>query len=279
MNAFLCLVVLFLALLSASSLPELRNVDFSVATRPLALHYTLQRHGTSALRSLKTTDIWLFGTHETPSKIAQAIWLLICGYGDAAHEVLLGVNETNQDFAEYAATHPGQTSWHQDHPLEDVNDLVHSLIHRCEGASMGEGGHSGLENAKYWAAGGPKEYTNFGNTDAAPSVNLIHKALLQWSSLHTPKIAASVVSTNSARIHSIIASGGKRREVVVRPGCWDPFAFINLCGKAEQLSYLEQDQLRGLQEFELRLLLRYALLMEEQRACDVETLLSAEEQQ
>ncbi|GAX24875.1 hypothetical protein FisN_2Lh146 [Fistulifera solaris] len=277
MNAFLRFIVLSPALLSATSFPALRNFDFSVATRPLALQYTLQRHGISALRSLKTTDFWLFGTHETPSKIAQAIWLLICGYGDAAHEVLLGVNATNQDIAEYAATHPGQTSWHQDHPLEDVNDLVHSLIHRYEGDFMGEGGHSGFENAKYWAAGGPKEYKNFGNTDAASSVSLIHKALLQWSSLHTPKIAADVVSTNSARIHSIIASGGKRRQVVVAPGCWDPFAFIDLCSTAEQLSSLEQDQLKILQEFELRLLLRYVLL--EQRGCDLEILLSGEEQQ
>ncbi len=273
MNAFLRLIVFSLALRSASSFPELRNVDFSVATSPLTLQYNLQRHGRSALRSLKTTDFWLFGTHPTPSIVAQAIWLLICGHGDAAHEVLLGANETNLDVAEYAATHP--TSWHQDHPLCDVNDLVHSLIHRCEGACIGEGGHSGFENAKYWAAGGPKEYTNFGY--AASSVNLIHRALLQWSSVHTPEIIADVVSTHSARRHSILASKGQRRHVVVAPGCWDPFAFIDFCSTAEQLGSVEQEQLRSLQEFELRLLLRYALL--EQRDCDVEMLLSGEEQQ
>lgn len=198
---------------------------------------------------------------KTKSKIIQAVWLLLSGHGDAAHEVLLGVNETNLELAEYAATHPGQTTWQRDHPLDDVNDLLHSLIHRCEGLSIGEGGHSGIGNAKYWAAGGPKEYFSADDTEEtiAPAAKLIHRALLEWSTRHTPKIAALLVSTTATRTHSIIASGGKRRRVKVRPGCWDPFTFIDLSCSSKQLimNSFEKEQLNRLQEFELRLLLRY----------------------
>jgi len=78
----------------------------------------------------------------------------ICG--DVAHEVLLGVNLDNVEEAEYAATHPGETNWSKQHPLSDVDDMAHSLIHRLEGNRRGEGNHTGYENAKYWIAGGPK---------------------------------------------------------------------------------------------------------------------------
>jgi len=34
---------------------------------------------------------------------------------------------------------------------------LHALIHRSEGHYVGEGGHLGYENAKYWLAGGHKK--------------------------------------------------------------------------------------------------------------------------
>ena len=77
---------------------------------------------------------------------------------DKAHELILGVNMTNIEEAEYAATHPGQTSWSADHPLSTEQDIMHALIHRLEGHNVGEGGHWGYENAKYWLAGGDKKF-------------------------------------------------------------------------------------------------------------------------
>ena len=69
---------------------------------------------------------------------------------DIAHEILLGVNLTNIQEAEYAATHPGQTNWYKNHPLSQSDQYLHGIIHRIEGSNIGEGGLTGYENAKYW---------------------------------------------------------------------------------------------------------------------------------
>jgi hypothetical protein len=56
----------------------------------------------------RTDDVEESSSIFTPlSKTTKAIFLLVSGYGDAAHEVVLGVTVDNMDDGEYAATHPG----------------------------------------------------------------------------------------------------------------------------------------------------------------------------
>jgi hypothetical protein len=158
----------------------------------LAIRYDISK-GKSALRDLAEPERALLlcdTANESPpflSKTVQAI-LLLCLYqqSDAAHEVILGVTRNRLDDAEYAATHPGQTTWSQDHPLTDVDDMVHSLMHRlCEGSLIGEGGYSGWENAAYWAAGGPKRRFAIPSSSCEPE-HPVRSALAYAASEHAP---------------------------------------------------------------------------------------------
>jgi hypothetical protein len=82
---------------------------------------------------------------------------------DKAHGIILGVNETNNVEAEFAATNRGKTSWSEDHPLNTDQDMLHSIIHRLEGGVIGEGGYTGYDNSKYWLFGGDKKYIYIDN--------------------------------------------------------------------------------------------------------------------
>jgi len=127
--------------------------------------------GESSLRSLSDDDMDLlrpskygaFGEHISDSASfhrAASIMLLLRGNLEASHEVVLGVTPVDIAQGEYAAMHPGQTSWADNHPLSTAADIIHAAIHRLEGAAYGEGNHTGYDNAKYWAMGGPKKLEN-----------------------------------------------------------------------------------------------------------------------
>ena len=103
---------------------------------------------------------------------------------DIAHEILLGVNFTNIQEAEYAATHPGQTNWYQNHPLSQSDQYLHGIIHRMEGSNIGEGGLTGYENAKYWLS---QSFHN-NNTMFESSISqFMHQKLQNHPSYNTKK--------------------------------------------------------------------------------------------
>jgi len=255
-------------------LGDLLREDCSTFRKPLFMDYSIFRQGISALRSAAARDV--LKQFSCLTKSAKAAALLWKGYGDAAHEVILGVDwqdEASITGAEYAATHPGQTSWSVDHPLSDVDDLLHSILHRCEGEAIGEGGHSGWDNAKYWAAGGPKQYQRLapklesrgpgaGECHESPR-DIIYEALKVWAGLCAPQCVALVVeapAVHDTKKHSILAEGGQSRIVRVEPEYWDPFAFIDLCSRKQQLSVEIQKEIERVQEMELKLVIHYELL-------------------
>ena len=210
------------------------------------------------------------------------------GGSDVAHEVVLGVNLKNIDQAEYAARHRGQSGvvpWMHTHPLSDSDDAVHSILHRvCEGWHPGEGGHSGWDNAKYWAAGGPKRQYDphlFDDNDCEkwPRQHPVRAALAQAALEHAPCAVAAGVVVNEIdeptyyRSHRIIQGGGEYREVCVPNSWWDPFCFIDLIAQQQQQQKQEQltiptkntnlsEELDWLQQLEFALLLRYEALMQ-----------------
>jgi hypothetical protein len=222
------------------------------------LEYGIFR-GHSALRILPESELaTIFAPEELRSETLRATLLLLRGHGDAAHETLLGVTLDNLVEAEYAATHPGQTDFSVKHPLSKYDDMLHSLIHRWEGTLKGEGNHTGYENAKYWAAGGPK------NVDVV--CHLFSNYLMQYACLECPlAVSQGVIAAKDGCEHEIIAEEGNHRTVKVPGNCWDPFAFIEiLCrSKAEdkdeaissENKQLLHDQLQQLEEYELYLLL------------------------
>jgi hypothetical protein len=235
-DLFLIVLLLFAAsILPSSSLstrPEIKLLDFLLGDKlkhqiPIKktnlpkkfLGYSIFQ-GHSALRNFSTPSLL---SDDSLSKASKALLLICAGYGDAAHEVLLGVTLDAIEEAEYAATHPGQTSWSDDHPLEDIDDWVHSILHRIEGNAIGEGGHPGFENAKFWAAGGPKAYDRLGNTSWK-------EALCRVAKRKAPIAASLGVAAAEDNSHKIISSGGKpRRTLTITQGCWDPIRYIELC--------------------------------------------------
>lgn len=240
---------------------------------------------------------------DSKKKTKVALLLLSAGYGDAAHDVLLGTTFGNLEQAEYAATHRGQTNWAQEHPLSDWDDVLHSIIHRiCEGNRTGEGGYTGNENAQYWCAGGPKQYskpiasfnqrmineeeeevTYYSTTTVLGKVyqSLCQLALerapicvsrgivaqTQESKPTADKVDTVVTkgSSSSSREgggtrHSIIAGGGKFRQVFVPEGCWDPIAFCQLLLENETTDVKDkmlQSELEYLTQKELELMTKY----------------------
>lgn len=209
--------------------------------------------GRSCIRSLPS-DLKqkLFTTPPTLTKAATAIILLLSGYIDASHEVVLGVTPTNVDDAEYAATHRGQTTWTTDHPFTDVDDLVHSLIHRKEGHAIGEGGYSGYDNAKYWAAGGPKLCERSLTTN-----HPVYQSLASFAKQRAPMCVDAGVVTTADVSHKIIQGGGKERTVTVPKDCWDPFCFIDLCRHYGHDNALLNAEIRMLEEREIDLILEH----------------------
>lgn len=217
--------------------------------------------GTSAFRCLSQDIKELIKKAEDASseltKTSIALILLCCNMnGDLPHEVMLGVNSTNLEEAEFAATNRGQTSWSKDHPLTDTDDMLHSAIHRlCEGNFVGEGGHTGWENAKFWAAGGPKMlYDGQKRHQEHPIRRALAEAVLE----HTPRcVNEGVVCRSHPCEHTIIAEGCNFRQCLVESGCWDPFCFVDLIIQSSS-DFLAE--LTWLQELELQLILRYELL-------------------
>ena len=186
---------------------------------------------------------------------ACATLLFLKGYSDAAHEVLLGVNMENIKEGEYAASHRGQTNWAQEHPLSDAADILHAAIHRIvEGKELGEGDHTGYENAEYWLAGGPKLLDR-------PAVHPVRDALARIARDHMPMCTAQGVIASEDTQYVVLSGGGRSRTVCVSCGQWDDFAFLKLCEKWADgiLDKDTEEEVAALQRAEIILLLRHEL--------------------
>lgn len=256
---------------SAGSLPSwLSSVEKNTTAPHPSLEYSIFQ-GKSGLRNLPGDDkkSWnecfeklenaLHDDVESKASILKArltIDLIWEGYLDAAHDVLLGVTLKELEDAEYAATHRGQTNWTQDHPFSDFDDVLHSLIHRLEGPNVGEGGHTGYQNAKYWLAGGPKKLERL-----EPRNNLIqevYQALVDYLRQAHPTLVDRLVYSHDTQ-YEIIAGGGKVRTVIVSANTFNGMALIELLedvftpegagSRSPRLLY----QLQDLLIFELRL--------------------------
>jgi hypothetical protein len=234
--------------------------------------------GRSCLRNLANEERQWFGMtklHDddddvssiTTRKTVMALLFFLRGNLSAAHEVILGVNLRNMEEGEYAASHRGETSWNDDHPLSIEDDIVHSLIHMCEGDNVGEGGYLGWENAKYWAAGGDKKWYN--SPQPKEDGSSVENALIEhpvYQALHKVAIKQNLshcvdrLWPKEGRTHDIIAGGGKYRTVAVPSNCWDPFHFIELNLQRERLHAEIRQQLDKLQEMLVMLLLRFTLI-------------------
>lgn len=250
--------------------PELVRTLIS-ATAPVVTseqHSSLQYSifvGTSALRSLPEDDrIMVHACKSLKNKnLAGAVLLLLRGYADAAHEVILGVDTESVAEAEYAATHPGQTTWTEDHPLNDAADMLHSLLHRLEGGNIGEGGHTGFANSMYWAAGGLKKLPQ-------PIDHPIRAALVTLALKYTPLcVEEGVVSKcgTSDEIVSYKILADRNREVTIHgSGQWDCFRFIELCQDFNEERIDRNNALHEevvfLQRMEILLLLQWGIMGE-----------------
>ena len=158
--------------------------------------------------------------------------------------------------AEYAATHRGETSWTDDHPLDDVDDIIHSLINRIEGSLVGEGGYTGYENAKYWAAGGPKKLAmaEICEHPVCRALVILATRKADLFSEHSSLLLATLIPSQTVE-HKIIAGGRKFRTVSVPAGKWDSLGLIDLWQQASSsLSLTMRSQLLKLLEIELNLL-------------------------
>lgn len=220
---------------------------------------------------------------------AAAVLLLLGENPGAAHEVVLGVTPEPEaiEAAEYAATHPGQTSWAADHPwsFSASSDLLHSALHRLEGPLLGEGNHTGYENAKYWATGGPR------SLESPEWKHPVRKILKERAKRVAPLCVARGVLTFGPKEHRVIAGGGKTRRVVVGRGMprskhggdvvvgddganaclnnnnddkdcvWDDLVFIDLCRLRQEgnLTEKESEEVADLQQTELVSLLQIEL--------------------
>lgn len=214
--------------------------------------------GTSSLRSLVDNDIIdLLKQQKSYYHRIAAILLLFRGNLEASHEVVLGVSLAEIEEAEYAASHPGETSWSEDHPLTTASDMIHSIIHRLEGPALGEGNHTGYENAKYWAMGGPKKM------DKQP-YHHVRQLLAERARLYAPCCVArgvvvrAVDSTSEDKIHCIIAGGEQTRNVQISPGEWNSIAFIDICKLRSEGRLTEEEcaEVADLQRAEMLYLLR-----------------------
>jgi hypothetical protein len=245
--------------------------------------YSIFQKGHSALRELPSTCRHLLLQEDVViGKASKALVLLCAGHLDAAHEVLLGVTFGNLKDAEYAATHRGQTNWTKEHPLEDLDDLIHSIIHRLEGNQLGEGGHSGFDNAEYWAAGGPKAYETVLSSSASSSSSkndpppsaIIYQALCDFARHKAPLcVGLGLIADKDTVSHNILADGGQRRRVHVPKGCWDSILFLRLCKQCadddneNEESLVLQKEIALLQEKEIDLLLQHDLNKHEADGC------------
>ena len=141
---------------------------------------------------------------------------------------MLGENMTNHAEQKEDATSS------TDLPLTTEQDMLQVLIHRLEGQEVGDGGHVGYENAKYWLAGGDKKLESV-------SDHIVRRGMRDYVAQRSDRfqcldLIANDGSSNSSsrtskRIYGIIAGGGKSREVNVYEGEFDCFRFVDLCAK------------------------------------------------
>ena len=200
-------------------------------------------NGKSSFRSLTSQQLILCQKLHTKSKLLLVFYFLLKQNLDLAHEIILGVNTQNFQEAEYAASHPGQTSWSDDHPLSTLDDILHCIIHRFEGCNRskeGSGTYSGYENAKFWLVGGDKKLSTndehdlwtfmkeyvFKNDETRKKFGCLGLVVPEK---HDDDDVDSHDGKINRREHSVIASGGARRTVSVGSGKWDEFRFIDLC--------------------------------------------------
>jgi hypothetical protein len=129
--------------------------------------------------------------------------------------------------------------------------------------------HTGWENAKHWAAGGPKQHQVLYCASKKKKEydqnhhychHPVYQALAVCAQLKAKLCVQAGVVGRRSRKHSIIATGGKSHSVRVERGAWDPFLFVDLLAAADNSDLELQRQLRYLQEMQLRLLLRYEQL-------------------
>jgi hypothetical protein len=218
-------------------------------------------------------------------KACLALLLLLDGHGDAAHEILLGVTMKNLEEAEIAATHPPST-WSQRHPLNDLDEIVHSIVHRWEGQHIGEGNHTGWENAMYWAAGEPPKLPRHQHRKNNPAVLVpsslghpVRQALAAFAVRRAPRLvrlgvvvapsSSSSSDSPSSCHHEILAGGGECRTVSVPGGWWDPFQFVKLKQRYHQLrcegsSAPDTDacwrEIQEVERHEIALVIKYSML-------------------
>eukprot|EP00816_Leptocylindrus_hargravesii_P006664 CAMPEP_0196809106 /NCGR_PEP_ID=MMETSP1362-20130617/9078_1 /TAXON_ID=163516 /ORGANISM="Leptocylindrus danicus, Strain CCMP1856" /LENGTH=304 /DNA_ID=CAMNT_0042183685 /DNA_START=142 /DNA_END=1056 /DNA_ORIENTATION=- len=230
----------------------------------ISLQYSIFA-GTSALRSVPDDDKIMVQACKsiTQQNLAGAVLLLLRGYADAAHEVILGVDVESISEAEYAATHPGQTTWAKDHPQSDAADMFHSVLHRLEGDHVGEGGHTGFANSMYWASGGLKKLPHPADHPIRASlVSLAHK----YAPLCVEKGVIVGCGANEEVVRYSIGADGDREVTIHGSGKWDCFRFIELCENINEK--LQNDnsalykELVFLQQMELLLLLQWGLMGE-----------------
>ena len=209
---------------------------------PIQMHYNITKEGRSTLRNLTQKESSFAKVNSSPScdgpkdcKILKPVLMLFYGDEyvlDKAHEIILGVNETNIEEAEYAATHRGKTSWSKDHPLNSDQDMLHSIIHRLEGKNEGEGGYIGYENAKYWLFGGGKMLEMMED-------HVVRSQLRDYVAGESHLKGLGLI-TEERRQYEIIAGGGKMRNVYVNKGAFDFLRYCDLCQKRETLENKEQ---------------------------------------
>jgi len=228
------------------------------------MHYNITQDGRSTLRNITNTEQSILestramvtspSNHHPNNNILGPLIILLHGIStgedessssssmssssalDKAHEMILGVNRTNIDQAEYAATHPGKTRWSRDHPLTAEQDMLHSILHRLEGWYVGEGGHRGYENAKYWLVGGGKMLDA---VEHHPVREKLKEYILERSFMQDLNLIVGARNGDGeeekeeeeGREYDIIAGGGTVRKVFVKKGEFDFFLFCDLCQK------------------------------------------------
>eukprot|EP00957_Ditylum_brightwellii_P171600 13064590-Ditylum_brightwellii.AAC.2 len=173
--------------------------------------------------------------------------------------MILGTVISNIDEAKCTAMNQGLTEWADCHPLTDSADIFHVFIHHFEGSHVGEGNHTGYNNAKYWLVCGPKKL-------GSPAVHAVILEMTRKATIIAPYcvqatglVASSLPSLENGKSkevkHITITGGDKNRIALVFDGEWDGFAFVYACKKAEhsKLSKEECDELKEFPRLGLRL--------------------------
>jgi len=211
-----------------------------VQNAPHPLHYGITKTGKSTLRNLTSEEVAYLrlSSSSSSSKILAPVLTLLLQKDidnskdalDKAHEMILGVNETNIAEAEYAATYRN-TSWSDDHPLDTDQDMLHSILHRLEGRFIGEGGHTGYDNAKYWLFGGSKMLDA---VDENHAVRVRFKEYVLRNYNYLREMGLIVEEEEERRSYEIIAGNNRTRKIFLRKGEFDWIRFYDLCEMSQE---------------------------------------------